>query len=463
MTYDVAIIGGGISGLTAAYDLQRQGHKVIVLERQQMVGGNAISQRIDGFLMEHGPTTLNAMVPQAKHLANDLGIQSQQVELGEGIAKRYLLDGKKLHGIKIKPSGFLTSPYLSIKGRLTLLTEMFRTAHCCKIEETIHAFATRRFGKEFADKVMDPLAAGMFGGSANELSMQACFPTLLEMEKAHGSITKGVLSARRGSEPSKRLFSFRNGIGTLPHALALSLKDSIKTGVMVKRINKTQSGFSVVTHKHGTITARCVVMAVQPHVASQLLELLDRPSADVTAQIDAPAMSVVFLAYKRQQVEHKLDSLGFMSVKNDRNIITGAQFFSTMFENRAPKGFVSIAAYVGGARNRDLARQPADDLISGVQRELSSILQIKGEPVLSRCRQWARSLPQYNLGHLERVKTLQSLNQRQPGLFLTGNYLTGVSVANCIGQARSVAGEVGAYLKQSTPAKTADVLKVAGK
>jgi len=460
MTYDVVVIGGGISGLTTAYDLQCQGHNVVVLERQQVVGGNAISERIDGFLMEHGPTTLNAMVPQAKHLSDDLGIQNQQVELGSAIAKRYLLNGQKLHGIDIHPAGFLFSSYLSLKSRFSLLTEMFHSTKPDNTEETVHAFATRRFGKEFADKVMDPLAAGMFGGSASKLSMQACFPTLLEMEKTHGSITKGVLSARRGSEPSKRLFSFRNGVGTLPRALSFALKDKVKTGVMVKRIRKTQTGYDIVTHKAGTLTARSIVLAVQPHVASQLLEPLDFASAQVTAQIDAPAMSVVFLAYKREQVEHKLDSLGFMSVKNDSNIITGAQFFSTMFENRAPKGFVSIAAYVGGARNHDAALSPARDLMASVHGELSSVLQISGEPVLSRCRQWARSLPQYSLGHLHRVETLQTLNRRQPGLFLTGNYLTGVSVANCIGQARSVAGEVNTYLKQSTPTQNADVLKV---
>ena len=452
MTYDVAIIGGGISGLTAAYDLMRQGHKVILLERQQVVGGNAMSQRIDGFLMEHGPTTLNAMVPQALQLSNDLDIADQQVDLGKAIAKRYLLDGKNLHGININPSGFLTSPYLSIKGRVSLMTEMFRSAKTNNAEETVHQFATRRFGKEFADKVMDPLAAGMFGGDANQLSMQACFPTLLAMEQTHGSITKGVISAKKGNEPAKRLFSFRNGVGTVPTALAGLLGDAILTGVMVRNVQPTLTGYKVRTHKHGTIDAKSVVLAVQPHVASQLLEPLDETSASITSQIDAPAMSVVFFAYKRSQVEHKLDSLGFMSVKNNSNIITGAQFFSTMFENRAPEGFVSIAAYVGGARNRDIAMSPTNELIDQVHRELSSVLQIKGAPVLARCRQWARSLPQYGLGHVERVKELQTLNDRMAGLFLTGNYLTGVSVANCIGQARCVAVEVDRHLKQkSTP------------
>ena len=459
MTYDVAIIGGGVSGLTAAYDLQRQGHKVIVLERQQLVGGNAISQRINGFLMEHGPTTLNAMVPQALQLSQDLRIKTQQVDLGKGIAQRYLLDSRGLHGINIKPSGFLLSPYMSLKGRMSLMGEMFRATKSNDDEETVHSFATRRFGREFADKVMDPLAAGMFGGDAEKLSMQACFPTLLEMEQTRGSITKGVIAAKKGSEPAKRLFSFRNGVGTVPRALERALGRAVMTRVAVKRIRHGANGYRLETHKQGTISARTVVLAVQPHVASQLLDPLDFQSAQITAQIDAPPMSVVLLGYKKTQVEHPLDSLGFMSVKNENSIITGAQFFSTMFENRAPQGYVSIAAYVGGVRNRAIAMAPKSDLIAQAHRELASILQIKGEPVLAHCRQWARSLPQYELGHVDKVKTLSDLSTRQPGLFLTGNYLTGVSIANCIGQARHVAIKVGEYLKNKTENKNTPAQK----
>jgi len=450
MIYDVAIIGGGISGLTTAYDLHCRGYKVNVLERQQQIGGNAISEPINGFLMEHGPTTLNAMVPQALDLAGELGLADQQVDLGSAIVKRYLRQGNNLHGISINPAGFLLSNYLSPMGRASLMFEAFRSCKSGDEDETVYAFAARRFGAEFAEKVMDPLVAGMFGGDAKKLSMNAVFPTLRKLEQTHGSITRGIIKARRGSEPAKRLFSFRNGVGTLPQSLALELGDVVRTGVAVKSVAHSARGYKVTTHKHGTISARSVVLAVQPHVATQLLEPLDSEASSITSQIDAPPMGVVFLGFKRDQVAHPLDSLGFLSLKDSGGIITGAQFLSTMFEGRAPDGHVAIAAYVGGVRNRDAALMKTDDLVGQVHGELSSLLQIKGAPVLTRARQWARSLPQYELGHGDKVKALNALSDRHPGVYLTGNYIGGVSIANCIGQARNTANNVKNYLDSIT-------------
>ncbi|HFC05153.1 MAG TPA: protoporphyrinogen oxidase, partial [Rhizobiales bacterium] len=292
MIYDVAVIGGGISGLTVAYDLLcrggKRGRKVIVLERQQQVGGNAISQNINGFLMEHGPTTLNALVPQARQLSDEIGLGEQQIDLGKGIVKRYLRQGNRLHGIGIKPTGFLLSSYLSLGGRAALLREVFQPGKTTGRDETVHAFASRRFGREFADKVMDPLAAGMFAGDAKKLSMQASFPTLLEMEKKHGSIVRGVMSARRGSEPAKRLFSFRNGIGNLPMALGNLLGESVRTGVAVKSVRYCGGGYRIDTHGHGNLSANSLVLAVHPHVAAQLLSPLDEIAAEPAAGIDAP-------------------------------------------------------------------------------------------------------------------------------------------------------------------------------
>ena len=449
MIYDVAIIGAGVSGLTTAYDLHRRGYRVIVLERQQQIGGNAISEPINGFLMEHGPTTLNAMVPQAHELAGELGLADQQVDLGRAIAKRYLRQGDYLHGISINPAGFLLSNYLSPMGRASLMFEAFRTCKSNDEDETVYAFATRRFGAEFAEKVMDPLVAGMFAGDAKKLSMNSAFPTLRELERAHGSITRGILKARRGSEPAKRLFSFRHGVGTLPQSLGAALGDTVRTGVAVRSVVHGGKGYRVTTHKHGNISARSVVLAVQPHVATQLLEPLDPEGASITSQFDAPPMGVVFLGFKREQVAHPLDSLGFLSCKNSDGIITGAQFLSTMFEGRAPDDHVAIAAYVGGVRNREAALMKTDDLVGQVQAELSSLLEIKGTPVLTRARQWVRSLPQYELGHGDKVKAMNALSDRHPGVYLTGNYISGVSIANCIGQARKTANNVKDYLVSS--------------
>ncbi len=446
MTYDVAIIGGGISGLTTAYDLQRYGRRVIVLERQQTVGGNAVSRRIDGFLMEHGPTTLNTLVPQALELTKNLNIENQRLDLGDGVRKRYLREGDTLHGIRVNRAGFLLSPYLSLRGRFRLMTEILRPRKTGNEDESIHAFVSRRFGIEFADKVMAPLVAGIFAGDSHKLSLNSSFPKLMEMEQEFGSVTRGVLNARQGSEPGKRLFSFRDGIGVLPKTLANAMSGCIKTATAVKSVSTHQQGYKIKTHGSGDLTSKTIVLAVQPHVAASLLEPLDEPAATAAAGIDAPPLSVVFLAYTRRQVAHPLDSLGFLSVAGTGGIINGAQFPSTMFANRAPDGFVSISAYVGGCCNRDAACLSSNDLSHLVHDELSSLLEISGQPVFSRCRQWARSLPQYSIGHSKKVSTIEALHQRQPGLYVTGNYLGGVSVAGCIEQAHATASRINRYL-----------------
>jgi len=455
MTYDVVIIGGGISGLTAAYDLLRCGRRVIVLERQQTVGGNAISERINGFLMEHGPTTLNTWVPQALELARDLTIENQRVDLSDGVRKRYLRQGGTLHGIGIHRAGFLLSPYLSVRGKIGVMTEILRPSKTTDKDESIHSFVCRRFGVEFANKVMAPLVAGIFAGNSRHLSLNTAFPKLMKMEREFGSVTRGIFNSRRGSEPGKRLFSFRDGIGILPQTLARAISDNITTGVAVKTVSNHGEGYKIETHRSGDLTAKSVIFAVQPHVAASLLEPVDEASATAAAEIDAPPLSVVFLAYARQQVSHPLDSLGFLSVPGTGGIINGAQFSSTMFANRAPEGFVSISAYVGGSGNRNAACVNSNDLSHLVHHELSGLLGINGEPVLSRCRQWVRSLPQYEVGHADKVVTIEALHWRRPGLYVTGNYLGGVSIASCIEQAHKTAGKVNHFLPDVMPVASA--------
>ncbi|MHA1530345.1 MAG: protoporphyrinogen oxidase [Alphaproteobacteria bacterium] len=439
MTRDVVVIGAGVSGLSTACELMRRGRDVVVLERQVVIGGNAISERIDGFLMEHGPSTINAAVPTALEVVQELDLAASSVDLGAGVRKRYLLDAGKLSGISVHPLGFFTSSYLSLPARLSLLGEIMRPRRQSGGGETVDDFTRRRFGGEFARKVMEPLTAGLFMGDSRALSVDAAFPRLVEFERKFGSVTRAALNAGRGRQPGRRLFSWPGGIATLPRRLALTLGARIHTGTTVKRITPLASGFEVATASEGTIRTRAVVLAVQPHVAAALLEPVDPETSEAAGHIAAPPIGVVYLGYRRAQVSHPLDGLGFLATRDRSRAISGAQFCSTMFAGRAPAGHVSIACYVGGARNPALGRLPAGDMAHLVHEELSDVLGIRGTPVLTRVRHWARGLPQYNLGHPERRKVLESAHDRLPGLILTGNYLHGVSVANCLASARAAA------------------------
>jgi len=441
---DVIVIGGGISGLTAAHELMGAGLDVALLERQVQAGGNAISECFDGFLMEHGPTTFNASAPDAVAQIKELGLLVSAADLGDGVKKRYLCDGDHLSGIAISPLGFFRSSYLSLPARARMLAEMVVPRGKAR-DETIFDFAHRRFGREFADKVMDPMAAGIFMGDSKQLSISGAFPKLAEMEQALGSITRGVLRAKRGTEPGRHLYSWGGGIATIPQTFAAGLGARIHTGVTVTKLLKTANGFTVET-SHGSRTARAIVLAVQPHVAASLLEGIDPDGATATGAMMAPPVNVAFFGYSRAQVAHPLDGLGFLATKDDARILSGAQFASTMYAGRAPDGYVSISAYAGGVRNPELAAMPEAELSAQMHKELAEMLGIKGAPVVTKMRRWALGLPQYTIGHTARQLTFEQTPKRVEGLFVTGNYTQGVSVANCLKSAADTAANVAASL-----------------
>jgi protoporphyrinogen/coproporphyrinogen III oxidase len=423
-----------------------RGLDVQVLERQVVAGGNAISERLGGYLMEHGPTTFYASVPGASESIEALGLLASASDLGENVKRRYLRDQGRLSGISTHPAGFLMSNYLSSQGRLSVMLEALRPRRKATTEESIHDFASRRFGREFADKVIEPMAAGLLMGDSRKLSISGAFSRLAEMERAHGSIIRAVLKARKGSQPGRHLYSWENGIGTIPAKLAKYLGPKLRTGVAVLGLGRIGRGFLVKTNR-GTIRSRAVVLAVQPHVTAALLDPLDPLAATAAGDIMAPPVNVVFLAYRREQVGHPLDGLGFLSTKDPACIVSGVQFQSTMYQGRAPKGHVAISTYAGGMRNPELAALDTATLVDNVHKELAETLGITGAPVLHRTRRWALGLPQYELGHPARVALLESTADRVPGLFITGNFLRGISVANCLDNADGFAGRVALTLR----------------
>jgi oxygen-dependent protoporphyrinogen oxidase len=245
--------------------------------------------------------------------------------------------------------------------------------------------------------------------------------------------------------PGRRLFSWRHGVASLPRALERNLGDALRTGVAVQGLERRRRGFRLLTSE-GELNARAVVIATQPHVVAALIETLDPTAAEAAAGVAAPPLAVVYLGYRRQQVEHALDGLGFLAAADEGRTLNGAHFCSTMFAHRAPAGHVALSAYFGGARKPDLGRLPADDLLALARREFADLVGARGEPVLARLRHWPRGLPQYAAGHAERVQDLTALSHREPGLFLTGNYFRGPSVATCLELAGETAVQLDGFL-----------------
>jgi oxygen-dependent protoporphyrinogen oxidase len=450
---DVAVIGGGISGLATAWNLMRQGLDVVVLERQANPGGNAVTERIGGFLMEHGPSTIDARATAVTDMGHALGLDDQRRELGPDVRSRYLVGDGSLRPIATHPMGFLMSDYLSPGARLRMLAEMAIPRGRGEADESIAAFCGRRFGLEFTERVMEPLVRGVYGGDADSLSVQSVFPALVDMERRYGSISAGVMISRlsRRKMPGRRLYSWRGGIGSLPSLLARQLGTRVRTGVAVRRIRRAPEGFVIDTGLGGSISSHAVVIGTQPHVSAQLLEGLDDEAAVAAGAIEAPPTAVVYLGYRREQVDHPLDGLGFFSPQSEGRSLNGVQFCSTMFEGRAPEGHVSLAGYFGGDGASELARAPADALVALARDEFGDLLGAKGEPVVARVRHWPRGLPQYRLGHADRIAVLRGAEDRAPGLFLTGNYFEGPSVGACLTEARKTAARLSAAIASREP------------
>jgi len=449
---DVAIIGAGVSGLATAYDLKQRGHHVIVLERQSRPGGTAVSERHAGFLMEHGPSTMNAHVPAAGETSSALGLDGQRCDLGDGVRQRYLVSSGRLAAIPMSPFGFLTAGYLSPLAKLRILAEFLMPHRDDGAEESVLDFCSRRFGKEFAERVMDPMVAGIYGGRASALSVAAIFPMLVALEKKYGSVTLGIIHRARegGKMPGSRLFSWRDGIATLPNRFAQGLRDSIRTGITVRRILASGNGFKIDLGKAGRLNARAVIVATQAHVAAQLISDIDLEGAAAAAQIRTPSLAVVFLGFPRPNVAHPLDGLGFLTSEAENRTILGAQFSSTMFPGRAPEGQIAVSAYVGGVRSPHLACLPATDLIALARAEFRDLIGAVGDPTVARVCHWPVGLPQYGLGHQTLIERLETTADRQDGLYLTGNYFAGPSVATCLTVAQRTAAVVHHRLKSST-------------
>lgn len=439
----IAVVGAGITGLAAAHALVAAGHDVVVLERSRFLGGRVRSERAGGFLIEHGPNSIVGPAPVADGLIERLGLAPDRVERQEVARQRYLVRRGRPWALGLSPAALLFSSYLSPVARLRLLAEPLVPRGGCD-DETVAAFVRRRFGRQFLDRVVDPLVGGLFAGDPERLGVAAIFPHLVRIERESGSIVRGLLKARigRGCGPrafhprNRRMFSFRGGLGALPRALVQALGERIQRGCHVVSVEHARDGGFDVSIRRNRNAARRrvdgVIVATPAYEAAAIAERLAPEAAAALRGIVHPPLAVVFLGYDAGCVRHPLDGVGVLAPRVEERAVLGFLFSSTLFPDRAPPGCVALTAYVGGQRQPALAGLPHDDLVALVHGEARELLGVSGSPILAKTQFWPRVLPQPGPDHGRRVAALRALEERVPGLVFAGNYLAGASVAACI-------------------------------
>jgi oxygen-dependent protoporphyrinogen oxidase len=457
----VAIIGGGITGLTAAFRLQQQGIPVTLFESSPRVGGVIQSIRQDGFLAEFGPNTILETSPKIISLVHDLGLDERRMYSDPGAEKRFLVRGGKPVQMPGSPVAFFLTPLFSIGAKLRLLREPFIRRSHPDLEENLADFVLRRLGQEFLDYAINPFVAGVYAGDPARLSVKQAFPKLHEIEQRYGSLIKGqILGARerkRRKEVSKqnaKKVSFDEGLQVLIDTLQGKLGASVRLGTKVTRLERTASGWAAVS-RAGDREERSEHSAVLYAGTAYRLDELQIaapgfPSLASLSEIHYPPVASVVLGFRREDVPHPLDGFGVLIPEVERFHILGTLFSSSLFPNRAPSGHVLLTSYAGGVRDPDLALRDANDLYKITTKDLQRLLGVKGEPTFRHHRLYPRAIPQYEVGYGRYRDLMKRAESAAPGLFLAGHYRDGISLGDSMVSGHDVASRIAQHLKPPT-------------
>jgi len=443
---EIIIIGAGISGLASAWFLKQRGHQVQILEAGAQPGGCLRSEQSDGFLVEAGPNSTLDRGDALGELVQALGLEQEMLEANRAARRRYILKDNRPVPLPGGPVAFFKTPLFSTDAKLRLLLEPFH-GRATK-EESVAEFVRRRLGHEFLDWAVDPFISGVYAGDAEALSVRAATARIYALEAEYGSLILGAImrmirGRRSGPAPSGRLISFRRGMQSLPNAIADALGDAVHLQHAATHLSQSPGGRWSVRANDMDYSADHVVLAAPAYHAAELLASLDATMADSLSRIAYPPVASIALGFARNRVAHPLDGFGMLIPRCTGLQTLGVLFSSTLFPGRAPDHTVLLTAFIGGARNTKITDREDTALATHVLQDLRPSLGIQGEPVFSRVRLWPHAIPQYELGHLDRLAGIDTALARWPGLHLRANWRDGISVADCLNSAKALAETIG--------------------
>jgi oxygen-dependent protoporphyrinogen oxidase len=467
-TYDAIIVGGGISGLSAAYTLFKRGLEVLVIEAAPEVGG--VMRSIvtpEGYVLDCGPNTAATKDPRLWAEFADLGLAARLVPADRKGKRRYVLLNGKPEEIPMSPVGLARTPLLSSAAKLRIFREPF-IPRATGGDESVASFFARRLGPEPAARLVDPFVAGVYAGNPAQISVKAAFPSLWEAEQRAGSIIKGMLSGRekpapgapRGPKMRSLTFNFPGGLAEWPRAIAAALGPRrVWRNTRATAVRPDGALWQVTIERDRlpeTLEARTVILALPAYAAAGLVEGLDARAAAALRGIPYAPVSVVQLGYRREQVRHPLDGFGVLAPSSERRRFLGILWSSSLFAGRAPAGRVLTTTLMGGALAPELALQSDADLIAVAVAEHAAVIGAAGDPELAHATRWERAIAQYTSGHDARIAELERLERERPGLAFLGSYRGGVGVPKCWHNGVALADRMGDQLARRAEAVAAD-------
>jgi oxygen-dependent protoporphyrinogen oxidase len=450
----VAIVGGGVAGLSAAYRLKQRGIRVVVYEAGDRVGGVVRTERRDGFVADLGPNSIAAPSPHLRALLTELGLGGSILPASPAARTRYIVKKKKLRPLPMSPQDFLTTRLLTNGAKLAIFGEALVEPGDGTVDESVATFVRRRFNQEVLDYVANPFVAGIYAGNPEQLSVRHALPRLYGLERTHGSVMKafaGMMRATRrdrdaaGGGDAGGMISFRTGLQELPEALARELHAELRTRATVTQLRAGPKGWTVGAAFQPTELYDGVIYAAPAHCVDDVD--LAFPGGDrlkTLASITYPPVAVLVLGFRREDVTHPLDGFGFLVPEIERRHVLGVVFSSTLFAGRAPDGHVLLTTFVGGVRNPDLANADLPTITARVHDDLRALLGATGEPTFRAFHLWPKAIPQYDLTYGRFKDIMDEVERRNPGLALAGAYREGVSLAEAIASGEAAAERVAA-------------------
>lgn len=444
----IAVIGGGITGLTAAYYLKRAGLSVTLYEKTNRTGG-AIRSTLDrGFLTEDGPSQITE-TPEVAALVDDLQIASRRLYPNPDAKARFIVkDGRPVE-VPSSPGSFLSSKLFSASAKLRLFGEPFVSRRDDTGEESVGDFVTRRLGHEILDYAVDPLISGIFAGDPSRLSLKNAFPKLYDMEQTSGSLTGAALTSlfHKSEKRSARvLFSFNRGCQVLPDAIASTLNGSIRLNTAVTGISRTDDGWRVGTATQTDCHSSVLLTAPAYEIGAMTTETPGSFAMAPLKEIIYPPIARVTLGFREDQFPEPIRGFGFLVPGKEPFQVLGTVFASCVYPGRAPEGCVNLSSYLGGLRHPDIGALSAADLMAATLADYRTLLGVRGDPIFASQNFIPNAIPQYTIGYGRYKELINDSEQASPGLFFAGNYRDGISVADSIGSGIKAAHRLTTFL-----------------